>query len=310
MSRPMNRTAGLALLGATLIWGFVPVSTRHVVGTLEPGHILLARFVVGAAVGAVALGLLHAPAPPRRLVVRAVGLGLLGQLGFNVPLAYGIQYVASGTAALVSSMSPVFMALLAVPLLHERLRPRVVLGLTLALTGSAIVVAVGGGEVSLGSDQILGSLLMLCSAILWAVYSVIVKPWLGPIPPTSIPMVGSIAGLPLMLVLGAGGFIPALGNLEPPGWLAVALFTLGASVIAPILWAVGLQGGAAARAGMFLYLVPLVGVASGAILLGEPVGSGTVAGGALVLLGVAVATLPFAAPWHRRGLSLRGRPAR
>ncbi|HMM40520.1 MAG TPA: EamA family transporter [Thermomicrobiales bacterium] len=306
----MNRTAGLALLGATLIWGFVPVSTRHVVGTLEPGHILLARFVVGAAVGAVALGLLGAPAPPRRVVLRAIGLGLLGQLGFNVPLAYGIQYVASGTAALVSSMSPVFMALLAVPLLNERLRPRVVLGLLLALIGSAIVVAVGGGEIALSGDQVFGSLLMLLSAILWAIYSVIVKPWLGPIPPTSIPMVGSIAGLPLMLLLGTGGFAGALGDLDPPGWLAVVLFTVGASVVAPILWAVGLQGGAAARAGMFLYLVPLVGVVSGAILLGEPVGVGTIVGGALVLFGVAVATLSFTASWRRLAPSFRGRPAR
>lgn len=301
----MSRTAALTLLGATLIWGFVPVSTRHVVGTLTPGQILLARFVVGAVVGIIALGLLHAPAPPRHLVVRAVGLGLLGQLGFNVPLAYGIKYVASGTAALVSSMSPLFMALLAVPLLSERLRPRVVVGLLLALTGSATVVVGGGGAVSLDGNQVFGSLLMLCSAILWALYSVIVKPWLGPIPPTSIPMVGSIAGLPPMLLLGAGGFVGALGELEPPGWLAVALFTLGASVIAPILWAIGLQGGAAARAGMFLYLVPLVGVASGALLLGEAVGSGTVAGGALVLLGVAVATLPVVAPWRRPARWLR-----
>ncbi|HCG30919.1 MAG TPA: hypothetical protein DEU95_14740 [Chloroflexi bacterium] len=306
----MNRASGFALLGATLIWGFVPVSTRHVVETLTPGQILLARFIVGGLVGALALGLLHAPAPPRRLVLRAVGFGLLGQLGFNVPLAYGIKYVEAGTVALISSTSPVLMALLAVPLLQERLRPRVVFGLALSLSGSALVVVAGGRTVALGVDQVAGSLLILLSAILWAFYSVAVKPWLGPIPPTSIPMVGSIAGLPLMLPFGAVGFASALSRLDLPGWMAVALFTVGASVVAPILWAVGLQGGAASRAGMFLYLTPLIGVISGAILLGEPVGLGTVAGGTLILLGVAIATLPLALARVRCRSLLWKRPAR
>jgi drug/metabolite transporter (DMT)-like permease len=118
-----------------------------------------------------------------------------------------------------------------------------------------------------------------------------VKPWLGPIPPTSIPMVGSIAGLPLMLPVGASGFISGLGELDAIGWLAVAQFTLLASVTAPILWAVGLQRGQASRAGLYLYLVPLFGVAASALLLSEPVGAGTLLGGALILGGVLIATV-------------------
>lgn len=289
----------LALLGAAVVWGFVPVSTRHVIGTLDAGHILLARFIVGALAAIVALGLLHAPAPPRHLILRAAGLGLLGQLGFNVPLAYGIRYVEAGTVALISGTSPVFMALLAVPLLHERLRGRAIAGLVLSMVGSVVVVVVSGGEVSLGRDQALGALLILASAVLWAVYSVIVKPWLGPIPPTSVPMIGSIVGLPLMLPLGVSGFGTALGNLDAIGWLAVAQFTTLASVVAPILWAVGLQRGEASRAGMYLYLVPLFGVVAAALLLGEAIGLGTLLGGALILGGVIVATLPARQPARR-----------
>jgi drug/metabolite transporter (DMT)-like permease len=290
------------LLGAAIIWGFVPTSTRHVVQTLTPGNILLARFLVGAIAAVILFWAFKAPMPPRELIPRAIFLGLLGQLGFNVPLAYGIQHVEAGTVALISGMSSVFIAALAVPLLGERLQARVVVGLLLALSGSVFVTVMSGGELSLTRDQAFGSLLILLSATLWAVYSVIVKPWLGRIPPTSIPMLGSIAGLPLMIPIGLAGFASGLGELEWTGWLGVAQFTITASVIAPILWAVGLQRGEASRAGLYLYLTPLFGVIISAILLDEPITVGTIAGGGLIVAGVALATLPI---FDRRRLESR-----
>lgn len=285
-----------------MIWGFVPTSTRHVVQTLTPGNILLARFLVGALAAVVLFWGFRAPMPPRELIPRAIFLGLLGQLGFNVPLAYGIQHVEAGTVALISGMSSVFIAALAVPLLGERLQARVVIGLLLALAGSVFVTVMSGGELSLTRDQVFGSLLILLSAILWAVYSVIVKPWLGQIPPTSIPMLGSIAGLPIMIPIGLSGFASGLGDLAWTGWLGVAQFTITASVIAPILWAVGLQRGEASRAGLYLYLTPLFGVIVSAILLDEPITAGTIAGGGLIVAGVALATLPI---FDRRRLESR-----
>lgn len=281
----------VALLCAALIWGFVPTSTRHAVQVMSPGNILVARFLMGALAAVILLFLLRAPMPPRHLIPHAIGFGLLGQLGFNIPLAYGIQHVEAGTVSLISGVSPVFMAILASLLLHERIRAKVVVGLALALAGSVLVAIASGGEVALSQDQAVGSLLILLSAVLWAVYSVVVKPWLGTIPPTSIPMLGSIAGLPLVLPLGYTGFTSSLGQLDAIGWLAVAQFTLLASVTAPILWAIGLQRGQASQAGLYLYLVPLFGVASGVLLLGEPLGAGTVVGGVLILGGVLLATL-------------------
>jgi drug/metabolite transporter (DMT)-like permease len=280
------------LLGAALVWGFVPTSTRHVVQTLTPGNILLTRFLVGALAAVILIWGFRAPMPARDLIPRAIFLGLLGQLGFNVPLAYGIQHVEAGTAALISGLSSVFIAALAVPLLGERLHARVVVGLVLALAGSVIVTVMSGGELSLTRDQAFGSLLILLSATLWAIYSVIVKPWLGKIPPTSIPMLGSIAGLPIMILIGASGLVSGLSELTWTGWLGVAQFTITASVIAPILWAVGLQRGEASRAGLYLYLTPLFGVIISAILLNEPITIGTIAGGALIVAGVVLATLP------------------
>jgi drug/metabolite transporter (DMT)-like permease len=280
-----------ALLGAAAIWGFVPVSSRYVVRTLTPGQLLVARFVFASLAVLLFIAIARPPLPSRRLLPRAVALGLLGTLGFNVPLAYGIQRVEAGPAALLNAASPIFIALLAGLMLGEVIRPRMIAGLTLALSGSVVVATISDGGLRLSSSQLLGSGLVLLSAFNWGIYSVLVKPWLGRIPAMSIPMLGTLAGAPLVLPLGADGFGGALGQLDWRGWLAVFVFALGASVIASVLFAVGLQLGMASRSGMFLYLTPLFGVIASITLLGEPFTAGAVAGGGLILAGVLIATL-------------------
>jgi drug/metabolite transporter (DMT)-like permease len=281
-----------ALLGAAAIWGFVPVSTRHVLETLSPGQVVLARFAFSSIVVIAIMLLLHPAMPPRRHLVRTICFGLLGTLGFLVPLTLGLQYVEAGTAALLNATSPIFTAALAALVLHEVVRPRVVAGLSLALLGSVVTAAGSGGGFGLSGEELLGSCLVLLAGLLWAIYSVTVKPWLGPIPPASIPMLGSLAGLPLVLPFGVSGFVAGLSALDAVGWLSLLQFAVGASVVAPILFALGLQRSPATRAAIYSYLTPLFGVVAGAVLLGETIGPATLAGGMLILGGVLLATLP------------------
>jgi drug/metabolite transporter (DMT)-like permease len=282
----------LALLGAAAIWGFVPVTTRYIIGTLAPLQIMLARFVIASLIAGVLLLTVHPPLPSRRHLPRTIWLGVLGTLGFGILLTYGIRYVEAGTAALLTGLSPLFTVVLAGVFLGEQLRPRMLVGLLIALSGTVIVATVSGGGVDLSREQLLGSGLIALSSLLWAYYSVAAKPWLGTaIPPTSIPMLGALASLPLVAPFGAGGIISALGELNLLGWLSVGLFTVGATVFAPMLYAIGLQRGAASRAGIYSYLAPLFGLAASTVLLGEPIGAQTIAGGALILVGVLLATL-------------------
>ena len=148
-----------------------------------------------------------------------------------------------------------------------------------------------GGGFGLSGTELWGSFLVFFAGFLWAIYSVMVKPWLGPIPPASIPMIGALAGLPLVLPFGIAGFATGLGNLDAIGWVSLLQFAIAASVFAPILFAIGLQRSSATRAGIYSYLAPVFGVIAGAALLGETIGPATVLGGALILGGVLLATL-------------------
>lgn len=289
-----ERWAGpLAVCGAVAFWGFVPTATRYLAESFTPGQILLARFSLGSPVILLLFATWRPPMPSRRNLPKAVALGLFAALSFNVPVAYGINIIEGGTAALLIGTQPIFITFMAGIFLKEHIPRRMIAGLLLALVGSAIIALSGGGGFSLEGRYLLGCGLVLLAAFLWSSYSVIAKPHLGPdLPAPSVAMIGTLLGLPLVVPLGAEGFVDQMSGLPPVGWFAVVLLAVGASVAAPVLWNVGLSLGQASRASLFLTLVPLFGVATSVILLDEPLRGSTITGGVLILAGILLATLP------------------
>ncbi len=286
--------APLALLGAVSMWGLTPAATRLLVeSSFGPEHILVWRFLAG---GLLSLGIIVAlrPAmPARRDLKLAIGLGLFGVLGFNVPLAFGINIIESGIAALLLGTQPGFTALFAVIYLREQLSRRVVAGLSIALAGTAMVAFAGATGVELSSRYLLGCLLVLAASLAYAAYTVVAKPHLGNrLPAPAVAMIGTTAAFPLVLPFGASGFGGALAGLDFEGWLAAILLAAGASVFAPVLFNVGLSLGRASHTGTYLYLVPVFGAVASVVLLGERLPLAAVGGGMLVIVGVIVATAP------------------
>jgi drug/metabolite transporter (DMT)-like permease len=286
--------APLALLGAVSLWGVTPTATRHLVETtFDPGHILVWRFAAGGLLSIAIIALLRPAMPSRRDLPLAVGLGLFGVLGFNVPLAYGVNLIEGGIAALLLGTQPGFTAVLAVLLLGESLSRRLVIGLGVALAGTVLVALSGATRVDLSTRYLVGCLLVLAASLAYALYTIAVKPYLGErIPAPAVAMIGTTAAFPFVLPLGASGIGEAVNGLDLSGWLAAILLAAGASVVAPVLFNLGLSLGRASHAGTYLYLVPVFGALSSAILLDEHLSALTITGGALVVLGVAIATLP------------------
>lgn len=289
-----ERWAGpLALCGAVAFWGFVPTATRYLAESFTPGQILLARFSLGGLVILLLFALWRPPMPSRQNLPKAAALGVFAALSFNVPVAYGINIIEGGTAALLIGTQPIFITLLAGIFLKEHIPRRMIVGLLMALFGSSIIALSGGGGFSLEGRYLLGCGLVLLASFLWSSYSVVAKPHLGPdLPAPSLVMIGTLLCLPLVVPLGADGFVDKMAGLPPVGWFAVVLLAAGASVAAPVLWNVGLLLGQASRSSLFLTLVPIFGVVTSVTLLGEPLRGSMLIGGTLIVTGILLATVP------------------
>ena len=295
MSMP-NRglAAPAALLGAVMMWGLTPTATRYLVDTdFTPGHILVWRFLAGGILSVVIIAVSRPRMPARRDVRLSLALGLFGVLGFNVPLAYGINLIEGGVAALLLGLQPGLTAIFAGVFLREAVSRLVIAGLVISLLGTALVALSGPSGIDPTGRYLLGCALVLVAAVAYATYTVVAKPFLGErLPGPAIAMIGTTAALPFVAPLGASGFGSALGSLDVSGWLAAILLAAGASVFAPILFNLGLSLGQATSAGIYLYLVPVIGATTSVVLLGERLSAAAVIGGVLVIAGVIVATIP------------------
>jgi drug/metabolite transporter (DMT)-like permease len=143
------------------------------------------------------------------------------------------------------------------------------------------------GLASLPSTR--GDLLMLASTVNWAFYSTLGHSLIRRLGPTQSTLGGFFFGTLLLgpLVAFTGAWRD-YARLSLGGWASVLFLGFVCSGLAYLSWYAGLEKIEASRVAAFLYIEPLVTLLAAAFWLGEPIGLITVAGGALLLSGVAL----------------------
>jgi drug/metabolite transporter (DMT)-like permease len=278
-------------LVAVVLWGLSFVATKAALREIPPLTLITTRFAMGAVLLlAIVLARRDAAArvPPRREWGWILLLGLVGVTVHQMLQSYALTMTTAVRTGWLIGLTPIWSAILAVMVLKERLGPVAVAGLALGFAGAVLIVTrgdLGGASWALPSTR--GDLLILASTLNWAVCTVISREPVRRMGGLTTIAWSILAGWLLLLpfVLAAHGAEP-LARLSPRGWGAVLFLGLGCSGLAYALWYGALEHIEASRISALLYLEPLVTFAAAVALLGEPVGVATVAGWALVLLGV------------------------
>lgn len=197
---------------------------------------------------------------------KVLAMGLVGGGVAPVLLFYGLQETAAADAGMLLTVEMVATAGLAALFIGERYRPRELAGLAALLTG-AILVALATREEGAGGSTVLGMLLVLGSALGWAIDNAVSTRLVGSYRvPSLIALKGLLGGTAcLMAALAVGSRTPAL-----PGIGAMAAMGVLSIAVSSLLFyhALGLVG-AARTSGMNVGTTALVGAAGGALVLGE-----------------------------------------
>lgn len=254
-------------LAAALIWSGMIVAVRFGLRTsLTAWDITALRFGVG--------GVLLLPTLLREgLALDRLGWGGVAALviGCGAPMVLivntGLLFAPVAHAgALFPGMVPMFVALMAIPILRERFTPAKKIGMALMLGGVIAIVVNAGGLA--GSRQSIGHALFLTGAILWACYTIAMRRFrLDGMHAAAIAAVGSLVlYLPVYAVVaGASLFHAALADI------ALQAFVQGflTAVVSLVLYgrAVGILG--ALGGATFPALVPAMVAMLGIPVLGE-----------------------------------------
>ncbi|MEO1677563.1 MAG: DMT family transporter [Pseudomonadota bacterium] len=210
-------------------------------------------------------------------------LAALGVAGFNTVLYAGLGRTTAGAAGVIFGLTPLLILALARIWGGQAPARLEVAGGVLAFGGVALVASGGAGGVEEG-----GAALVFAAALLWAGFTVALKRLPLDLPPLTglalISTVGCLLMLPFLPLMA-----PVAALSAPGSPVAVAYLAFGASILAFAAWTRGVSAVGAGRAGIFLHLIPVFGVALGALLLDEIVTAEKIAGLALVVGGVLVA---------------------
>jgi len=194
------------------------------------------------------------------------------------------QRVDAGTAAMLVNLAPMLVAVLGGTLLGEGLPRRLVLGLLVAFSG---VVAIGLSTSS-GTTDLVGVVLCLVSAVVYAVSVVVQKPSLARLSALQVTWTACTIGALVCVPFG-----PDLvhdvrsAGVSTLGW--VVYLGLMPTAVGFTTWAYALARSSAGRLASTTYLVPPLVIALGWLLLGEVPPPLAVLGGTICLIGVAIA---------------------
>ena len=304
-----RRHAVAALIAAGLLWGTSVPLSKLALAWLSPGWLTAARFGLAAAVLLAAI-LLTAGWTSGRAKLRAaftpkvLAWGVLGYGGSVMVQNAGISRTSVTHAALLIGATPVLVAIIAAVWHRTVARPVAWVGFVVSLLGVGLVTAGGGG----GGATMAGDGLVLASLFLGAAATVAQGRLLtgrDPVAVTAVQFLGAAVGALLVTVFMEGA--PAVPG-GPGPVLAVLALTVGGTVLPFTLFAFGQSRVSAEVAGAFLNLEPLVGAIVGAAAFGDPVGLAQVAGGAAIVAGIGLSSLPLLAG-RRRPQAVRLAPA-
>jgi drug/metabolite transporter (DMT)-like permease len=280
-----------SLLLTAMLWGGNFAALRFLLNDLAPLDVVFVRAVGAGCFFALALLLTGRLLVrlPRRDALTLAGIGLLGVTVLNLAATFGQARLPASLASLIVTSNPVHTAVISRLLTGEPLTRRKVGGIALAFVGLLIVLGLGSGEgTALGRRELVGVGILALAPFSWAFYTVLSKPLLATYPSLHVAAYTTIAGAAPFLVLPAlrPGLPGRLAELDSRGWGAVLFTTLLSFVVAYVLWYRGLRVLTPSQTAVYVYLVPVFGLLSAWLVLGERPTVFLLLGGATILAGV------------------------
>jgi len=283
-----TRRAYLALALICIIWGTTYTAIKYAVHDFPPYLLVgIRQTAAGLLLLALAMGSRSVTMPAWPYIARQSLTGLATITGGNGFVTWGMQYVSSGLAAIIGSLTPVLVVLLSIALQsRERIHLRMVLGVLLGFGGLAVIFREGWQDFAL-PDYRWGIAGCFASCFTWSLGTVLAKKWnsaaVSPLLNAGIQI--SVGGLGAFVLSGLFDTHYTI-NHSTAGWLSVLYLTLIGSALAFTLYMFVLKHLSATISSLYTYINPVVAILLGWALLGEALTFWEVVGMALTIFGV------------------------
>ncbi len=280
----------LKLIGAMFMWGGTWIAGR-IIAQEVPAPLLapaLRFLLAGSVLAAYALateGSIPVPANSQEWGT-VTGLAMTGIFIYALCFFYGLKQITAGRGALVVALNPVVAVITAWFVGQEKMNLRKWLGVAIATLGCLTVIGSGNPLALLHGAVGTGEWLIVGCVICWTAYTFIGRHATKTLTPLAATLYASLIGA---LLLGLTALLQ--GQIDMAAWswrvwCSIVFLAIGGTALAFTWFADGVRQIGAARASIFVNLVPVFAVLQAAVLLDEHLALTVLAGGGLVIGGV------------------------
>ncbi len=285
---PVSST-DLLMLSVVIIWGINFSVLKVVMQSMTPLAFNGLRFSLATAVMVMILLWRHESfRVVKRDILPIILLGIVGHTLYQVFFIIGMARTTPANASLVMATAPIFVVIYGAILGIERANRLLWVGIVLSFLGLILLIG-GGGGVSLDLQTILGDLLVLVAAMLWAAYTTGSKPLLARYTPLKLTTLSMAAGaVPLVIICIPQMRAQDWSAVGPGAWMGVFYSAVFSVVLAYLAWYTSVQRVGSARTAVYSNLTPVVAILVAWVALGETLAPVQIAGALVVLTGVMI----------------------
>ncbi len=296
MSKKPDLAVFVILLATFVIWSNSFIAVGLLRQKLSVWELVSIRFIPVGFISSVLVGLFYRLEfydLIKRHFCRLAVMSLLCVTSYNFFLFWGQAYISPNAASLIITLNPLFTLFLAVRFLGEPLTIRRLGGTIIAFLGLGLVVV--WGQVGLSESLVIPlAKLPFAGAVMlaplsWAGYTVLAKPISTECSPAGLNFsVLTVGCLPFYFTLRPSLIKKALSltPVETSAWLFLSLLC---TIVAFYLWLLGVKQWRASNVSLFVFLNPPLTAAFSYLYFGQKISTLFFLGGAVMLLGIALA---------------------
>ena len=275
----MRRLVGVILIAISAAsFGTLAIFGRYAYNDgMDTFTVLFLRFGISASFMTLILILRNEHFPRGKILAQLIGMGALGYVGQSFSYLTATRYASPGLVALLLYLYPLFVAILSMIFLKEKLTGVKAAALIVAFIGTLLTVGPAGG-------QLAGILLAVSAALIYSIYIIVGANVMKHVSATQSSTIifasaGAVYGA---LTLFNGAHFPA----SAMGWLAMLGMIVVSTIIPVVTFLAGLERIGPTNAAMLSTLEPAVTVLLAAWLFGDTLQPIVLFGGGLILAAV------------------------
>lgn len=269
---------------AAVIWGAMFVVVKIIVNEVHPIQLVWLEYLISL-VFLIGYSVIkgekwHINWPDLKLIF---WIGVIGNTISLVAQEMGTGLSNAQTGSVITSTIPAFMIIFGWLILKEPLDKVKIFSVIIAILGVVMIV---GLKMS-GSNVVLGVLLLILTAITWALMSVLIKK-VKTYSSLQITIMSTVVAVVCLtpFILSDMSSLTSINFADPKVFLSLLYIGAISTAVAYVMWNKGLKVISASSSGLFYLIQPIVGSFLGWLLLGEQISVGFVIGSAMILASV------------------------